>query len=130
MNSTFFISFLAWFVFGALAGWLASKIARYPLSFTWSVIVGVCGSLIGGIVLYILDLPFKIYGFSWLSPSNRGHWRNPAPGRRQHFHQAQRKEVKTKAGKALPRQHNGLTHKSGEVCFAYLETRYNPIKFD
>ncbi len=67
MNSSFFISFIVWFVFGALAGWLASKIARYPLSFSWSVIVGVCGSLIGGFVLYILDLPFKIYGISWLS---------------------------------------------------------------
>jgi uncharacterized membrane protein YeaQ/YmgE (transglycosylase-associated protein family) len=62
-----FISFIAWFIFGALAGWLASKIARYPLNFTWSVIVGICGSLIGGLVLYLLDLPFKIYGFSWLS---------------------------------------------------------------
>ena len=67
MTANFFISFLAWFIFGALAGWLASKIARYPLSFTWSVVVGVCGSLIGGLVLYLLDLPFKIYGFSWLS---------------------------------------------------------------
>ncbi len=61
------LNILAWFFFGALAGWLASKIARYPLTFTWSVIIGLCGSFVGGLVLYLLDLPFKIYGFSWIS---------------------------------------------------------------
>jgi uncharacterized membrane protein YeaQ/YmgE (transglycosylase-associated protein family) len=64
---TSILNIIAWLFFGALAGWLAGKIARFPLNFTWSVIVGISGSLIGGLVLYLLNLPFKIYGFDWLS---------------------------------------------------------------
>ena len=66
-NMNFILNILAWLFFGALAGWLAGKIAKYPLNFTWSVIVGVSGAFLGGLVLYLLGLQFQIYGFTWLS---------------------------------------------------------------
>ena len=64
---TFVFNMVAWLIFGGVAGWLASKIARYPLNFTWCMIVGIAGAFIGGLVLYFFDLPFKVYGFSLLS---------------------------------------------------------------
>jgi uncharacterized membrane protein YeaQ/YmgE (transglycosylase-associated protein family) len=66
-NMNFILNIIAWLLFGALAGWLAGKIAKYPLNFQWSVIVGIAGAFLGGLVLYLLDLPFQIYGFSWIS---------------------------------------------------------------
>ncbi len=66
-NMNFILNTIAWLLFGALAGWLAGKIAKFPLNFQWSVIVGVAGAFLGGLVLYLLNLPFAIYGFNLVS---------------------------------------------------------------
>ena len=51
---------LCWLLVGALAGWLAGKIMHLPDGTTGqNIVLGLVGSLVGGIVAWILGLAAK-----------------------------------------------------------------------
>lgn len=47
---------LSWIIFGALAGWIASKITGHDASMgaMANIIVGIVGSLLGGLVMSLI----------------------------------------------------------------------------
>jgi len=47
------VGLLAWIVFGALAGWLASKVTGRHQGCCLNIVVGIVGAFIGGIVVQL-----------------------------------------------------------------------------
>jgi len=48
------VGLLAWIIFGALAGWIASAIAGRPQGCLLNIVVGIIGAFIGGMVMQFL----------------------------------------------------------------------------
>lgn len=63
------IDVIVWLLFGAVVGWLASKVmgtdARQGL--LTNIIVGILGALLGGFLAGLLDLPAPVAGFDLYS---------------------------------------------------------------
>lgn len=50
------VSIIGWIIIGALAGWLASKVANTDAEMGWlaNIVVGIVGALVGGFLMGIL----------------------------------------------------------------------------
>lgn len=61
-----FVNLLLWVVFGALAGWIASKLMGSDTGLLTSIILGIIGSVVGGFVAGLLGINYN-EGFSLVS---------------------------------------------------------------
>ena len=50
----FLQNLVAWVLFGALAGWLSSKLMHVKTSFWFNVAIGIVGAIIGGGIVRLL----------------------------------------------------------------------------
>lgn len=50
------MSIIAWIIIGALAGWIASKLAGRDGQMGWvaNILVGIAGAIVGGLVMVLL----------------------------------------------------------------------------
>jgi uncharacterized membrane protein YeaQ/YmgE (transglycosylase-associated protein family) len=55
------VGFLSMLVIGALAGWIAEKVTQSDHSIFTNILVGICGSFVGGVLAAILNIP--VFGF-------------------------------------------------------------------
>ena len=55
---------LAWIVFGALAGWVASLLTGRHQGCCLNIIVGVIGAFIGGIIVQLATSMRPVFGFN------------------------------------------------------------------
>lgn len=51
-----FVNILIWILFGAVAGWIASKLMGSSNSLVINVILGIIGSVVGGFVAGLLGI--------------------------------------------------------------------------
>ncbi len=56
------LNILVWLVFGALAGWAASKLMKSEQGLVTNVVIGIIGSVVGGFLARIIGI--KTDGFS------------------------------------------------------------------
>ena len=58
---------IIWIVFGALVGWVASKVMGGGGGLLWDIIVGIVGAVIGGFIMSLIGQGgvggFNIYSF-------------------------------------------------------------------
>ncbi|MDX1616243.1 MAG: GlsB/YeaQ/YmgE family stress response membrane protein [Candidatus Promineifilaceae bacterium] len=52
-----FLNLILWIILGGLAGWIAARLMSRHLGLVGSVVVGVVGALLGGLVFNQLGLP-------------------------------------------------------------------------
>jgi uncharacterized membrane protein YeaQ/YmgE (transglycosylase-associated protein family) len=45
---------IIWIVFGGFVGWVASQIMGAPDGLVWDIVIGIFGSLIGGLMMRLL----------------------------------------------------------------------------
>ncbi len=57
---------ILWIVFGALVGWVASLVMRTNQNLLWDIIVGIAGSVLGGVVMGLIGKS-GVQGFSFYS---------------------------------------------------------------
>jgi uncharacterized membrane protein YeaQ/YmgE (transglycosylase-associated protein family) len=50
----FFVQLLGWILFGAVAGWIASKITNDDSGLLKNIVLGLIGSILGGILFQLL----------------------------------------------------------------------------
>jgi uncharacterized membrane protein YeaQ/YmgE (transglycosylase-associated protein family) len=55
------VGFLSMLVIGALAGWIAEKVTQSDHGIFTSILVGIAGSFVGGVLAAILNIP--VFGF-------------------------------------------------------------------
>ena len=53
---------IGWLIFGALAGWAASKLMKSEQGLVTNIVLGIVGSLVGGLLARIIGI--KTDGFS------------------------------------------------------------------
>lgn len=53
---------IVWLIFGALAGWAASKLMKSEQGLVTNIVLGIVGSLVGGLLARIIGI--KTDGFS------------------------------------------------------------------
>lgn len=53
---------IVWLIFGALAGWAASKLMKSEHGLVTNIVLGIVGSLVGGLLARIIGI--KTDGFS------------------------------------------------------------------
>lgn len=56
------LNILVWLVFGALAGWAASKLMKSEQGLVTNVVIGIIGSVVGGFLARIIGI--QTDGFS------------------------------------------------------------------
>lgn len=57
------MSWLAWIIVGAIAGWLAGMVAKSPQGLIADIIVGIVGALLGGFMFNAIGAP-GVTGFN------------------------------------------------------------------
>lgn len=57
---------IIWIVFGALVGWVASLVMRTNQNLLWDIIVGIAGSVLGGVVMGFIGKS-GVQGFTFYS---------------------------------------------------------------
>lgn len=51
------MGFISWIILGGIAGWLASVIMKTDQGTMWDIIMGIVGSVIGGMIMNALGQP-------------------------------------------------------------------------
>jgi len=58
---------IIWIIFGALVGWVASKLMGAGKGLLWDIIVGIVGAVIGGFIMSLVGKTgvsgFNLYSF-------------------------------------------------------------------
>lgn len=64
-----FFDIIVWLIFGAIVGWLASKIVGTDeqQGIFMNIVVGILGALLGGFLAGLADLPSPVAGFNLYS---------------------------------------------------------------
>ena len=61
------MAIILWIIFGALVGWVASKVMGAPEGLLWDIVVGSIGAVLGGFIMSLLGQGgvggFNLYSF-------------------------------------------------------------------
>jgi uncharacterized membrane protein YeaQ/YmgE (transglycosylase-associated protein family) len=61
------VDLLAWILFGALAGWVASLITGRRQGWLMNIIIGIVGAFLGGFLVQVLTGEALAMGWDWRS---------------------------------------------------------------
>jgi uncharacterized membrane protein YeaQ/YmgE (transglycosylase-associated protein family) len=61
------VTIIAWIVFGAIAGWIASLIMKRRETVVGNIILGILGAVVGGFLAGLVGAPGVTAGFSLYS---------------------------------------------------------------